>query len=144
MIFNVYVSGRVTGLSYEEVIQYREQVYTQLKQRNIGVIDPLRGCENLKGKVFNDFNVPYMNEVVLRDLSDVSRCDAVLVLTGDYLSWGTALEFSYATFVVKKPTVVIATNGLREGWLNHFATRVVGDLDEAILVLEHWKQYWKG
>jgi len=141
-MYKVYVSGKMTGLVYEDVMARRQIVSNKLYESGMRAVDPVRGCADLSGKEFTDDTVPHMNEIVQRDLHDVDSCDALLVLTGDDLSWGTTGEFWYATFVAKKPTVVIATNGLRAGWLNHHATRVVSDETEAVEVLKNWSVYW--
>ncbi|MFA7101248.1 MAG: hypothetical protein WC196_05910, partial [Bacilli bacterium] len=71
------------------------------------------------------------------------KVDAVVVLTGDDASWGTAGEFYYATWISKTPTLVIAKNYVG-GWLERYATRIVPDFESAVEVLKHWKKYWDG
>jgi len=82
-----------------------------------------------------------INEVIQRDLSDLDEVDVLLVLTGDDPSWGTAGEFYYTTWVTHKPTLVIAQTDVG-GWMERYATRIVPDLDSAVQVLVHWRNYW--
>jgi nucleoside 2-deoxyribosyltransferase len=144
--FVVYLAGRIANLSYDEAIKERDELTKKLNDAGIKCRTPMRGKQHLSGKVITSDvfkNGLTTQEVIARDLNDVKKCDAVVILTGDCASWGTAGEFYYATWVVHKPTLVIATNHVG-GWMEYYATRIVPNFDSAVTVLLHWKKYWNG
>ncbi len=149
--YEVYLAGRIANLSYDAAIAERDELTKRLDLVGIRCRTPMRGkqhlanSQNLNSGVFK--NGLTINEVIQRDLSDVEKVDAVVVLTGDDASWGTAGEFYYATWISKTPTLIIckdlASNKVG-GWLERYATRIVPDYDSAVEVLLHWKTYWNG
>lgn len=145
--YEIYLAGRIANLSYDEAMASRNKVIEKLNAVGIKCRTPMRGKQHLKGKkriTADAFkNGLTIQEVIQRDISDVEKVDAVLILTGDDASWGTAGEFYYATWISKTPTLVIAKNHVG-GWMEHFATRIVPDFDSAVQVLLHWKKYWNG
>ncbi len=145
--YEVYLAGRIANLSYDEAMASRDKITAQLKTVGILCRTPMRGKQHLTGatKITGDAfkSGLTINEVIQRDLSDVEKVNAVLVLTGDDASWGTAGEFYYATWISHTPTLVIAKNHVG-GWMEHYATRIVPDINSAIQVLVHWKKYWNG
>ena len=145
--YEVYLAGRIANLSYAEAMASRSEMIEKLKAVGIKCRTPLRGKQHLENtrKIDSDAfkNGLTINEVIQRDISDVGKVDAVVILTGDDASWGTAGEFYYATWISETPTLVIAKNYVG-GWLERFATRIVPDFDSAVNVLTHWKKYWDG
>ena len=145
--YEVYLAGRIANLSYAEAMESRNELINKLEAVGIKCRTPMRGKQHLESakKIDSDTfkNGLTINEVIQRDLSDVEKVDAVVVLTGDDASWGTAGEFYYATWISKTPTLVIAKNYVG-GWLERYATRIVPDFESAVEVLKHWKKYWDG
>ena len=146
-MYEVYLAGRIANLSYDEAMKDRLETIKRLNEVGIKCRTPMRGKQHLassKKITATAFtNGLTIQEVIQRDISDVEKVDAVLVLTGDDASWGTAGEFYYATWISHTPTLVIAKDHVG-GWMEHYATKMVTDLDEAIVVLKHWKKYWNG
>lgn len=145
--YDVYLAGRIANLSYDEAMAIRGGMILKLNSVGIKCRTPMRGKQHLQNATKLDSeafkNGLTINEVIQRDLNDVEKVNAVVVLTGDDASWGTAGEFYYATWISKTPTLVIAKDYVG-GWLERFATRIVPDFDSAITVLLHWKKYWDG
>lgn len=141
----MYLAGRIANLSYDEAIADRDKMIKALSEVGIKCRTPLRGKQHLVGSKHirsESFNSRLsIQEVIQRDLSDLREVDAVVILTGDDPSWGTAGEFYYCTWVTNKPTLVIANNYVG-GWMEHYATRIVSNIEEAVEVLKHWKKYW--
>jgi len=143
--FEVYLAGRIANLSYNEAMEKRLEMIKRLDEIGIKCRTPMRGKQHLAQKekisanAFKDGLT--IQEVISRDLSDLREVDALLILTGDDPSWGTAGEFYYCTWITHKPTLVIAKNYVG-GWMEYYATRIVKDFDEAVQVLKHWKRYW--
>lgn len=142
--FEVYLAGRIANLGYDGAIGYRDDFAKKLKKIGIKYRSPIRGkqhlkdCTNITSEAFEDLSI---QEVIHRDLSDLHEVDAVVILTGDDPSWGTAGEFYYCTWIARKPTLVIKKNYVG-GWMEHYATKIVPDFDAAIEVLNGWKKYW--
>jgi len=145
--YDVYLAGRIANLSYDEAMVDRDKLIKKLNIVGIKCRTPMRGKQHLKNEqkiTASAFTSGLtINEVIQRDLSDVEKVNAVVVLTGDTPSWGTCGEFWYATWISHTPTLVIAKNYVG-GWLEYYATRIVPDFDEAVKVLVHWKKYWNG
>ena len=145
--YEVYLAGRIANLSYEEAMVDRDEMIKKLNAVGIKCRTPMRGKQHLEDmqKLTADAfkNGLSIQEVIQRDLSDLREIDAIVILTGDDASWGTAGEFYYCTWIANKPTLVIAKNHVG-GWVEYYATRIVPDFDEAVSVLKHWKTYWNG
>ena len=144
--YEVYLAGRIANLTYEEAIEVRSEIIQKLRDSGIKCRTPMRGKQHLKngskidGKMLNETGLS-IQEVIQRDLSDLREVDAIVILTGDDPSWGTAGEFYYCTWIANKPTLVIAKNYIG-GWMEYYATKRVPDIDSAIEVLKRWKTYW--
>jgi hypothetical protein len=149
--FEVYLAGRIDGLTLEEANKDRYVIASRLLSLGIKCRNPLRG----RSKVINGDSVVDSNtvkennitiqEIIQRDLADIKHCNVVLILTGDNPSWGTSAEFWFATFVVHKPTLVISKDNYNisgNNWLTYYATKIVPDIDSAVNVLKDWKLYW--
>ena len=145
--YEVYLAGRIANLTYEEALDVRTVVLKKLTEAGIKCRTPMRGKQHLEGsrKISSESfkNGMSIREVIHRDLNDLRAVDAVLILTGDDASWGTAGEFYYCTWIIDKPTLVIAQNYVG-GWMEYYATRMVENIDEAVEVLKYWKKYWNG
>ncbi len=143
--YEVYLAGRVANLSYEEAVDSREEFINKLSKLDIKCRTPMRGKQHLSNSnsiTIDSFkNGLSVQEVIQRDLSDLDEVDAMVLITGDCPSWGSAGEFYYCTWIVNKPTLVIATKHMGI-WMEHYATRVVSTCDEAVKVLDNWKKYW--
>lgn len=144
--FEVYLAGRIANLGYDEAIAIREEIIDKLGEAGIKCRTPMRGKQHLKdgskinGDMLKNCGLS-IQEIIQRDLSDLREVDAIVVLTGDCPSWGTAGEFYYCTWIANKPTLVIAENYVG-GWMEYYATKMVPNIDEAIEVLKRWKKYW--
>ncbi len=143
--YEVYLAGRIANLSYAEANGIREEIIDKLADVGIKCRTPMRGRQYIatKGGITQKSfkNGLTIQEVIQRDLSDLREVDAIVVLTGDDASWGTAGEFYYSTWIAQIPTLVIAKNSIG-GWMEYYATRIVPDVDSAVEVLENWKMYW--
>jgi hypothetical protein len=145
-MYEVYLAGRIANLTYDEAVSSRDLMIDKLGMVGIKCRTPMRGKQHLKNSKITASafkNGISIQECIQRDLNDINKVDAVVILTGDDASWGTAGEFYYATWIAHKPTVVIATNHVG-GWMEYYATRIVPDFDGVVEVLKNWKKYWNG
>lgn len=147
-MYTVYLAGKISGLNYEEANKNRKEFVEKAKIIDIKCRNPLRGKSKLTEVNVIDLDAVSasglsIQEIIQRDLNDIDNVDCVVILTGDAPSWGTSGEFWYATWIAKKPTLVIAKNYMG-GWLDLFSTKIVKDVDSAISVLAYWKDYWNG
>ena len=144
--FEIYLAGRIANLTYDEAMLFRDEMIKKLGVAGIKCRTPLRGKQHLKdgskinGQMLEKCGLS-IQEIIQRDLSDLREVDALVVLTGDDPSWGTAGEFYYCTWIVNKPTIVVAKNYVG-GWMEYYATQIVPDFDQAVEVLKRWKKYW--
>lgn len=146
-MYSVYLAGRIAGLSYEDAQRQRLELTKKLNIIGVDCRNPLRGKSFLSDSQSITINSYIkklsIQEIIQRDLNDIDKCDVVLVLTGDTPSFGTAGEFYFATWLAKKPTIVISNNNVG-GWLEYYATKIVKSEDEAVEVIKDWKYYWNG
>jgi len=150
--FTVYLSGRIDGLTFEQASAQRNRVTAELEARGIAVRDPMRGKEHLAGMsritAENMAKIKErtytVNEITTRDIHDLRMSDAILVLTGDVLSWGTQGEFWYMVWMTDKPKCVLCEKGLHKEslWLKNYATRIAESEEEAIETIEVWANDW--
>ena len=109
----VYLAGGMSWLKPTDALSWRRQAEHALNERGIDVLSPMRGHPaSLAGakviKPFDDVAVAGGPEgVILRDLTDVLRADALLVncLGAPQISVGTAIELGWA-YLLHKPAVV--------------------------------------
>lgn len=142
--FEVYLAGRIANLSYSDAVASRDEMIRRLNEIGVKCRTPMRGKNHMRSASKIDVKAikgMSIQEIIQRDLNDLREVDAIVVLTGDDPSWGTAGEFYYCTWVVNKPTLVIAENNVG-GWMEYYATKIVPNFDEAVEALKSWKKYW--
>lgn len=113
----VYLAGGIAGLRGFEATDWRMEVAEQLERRGVETLDPMRrkGILNGPGRISTNF-AHYANEgafftsrgIMVRDFTDVKRCDALLVnlRTSEKPSLGTVMELAWA-YAFQKPAVVV-------------------------------------
>lgn len=128
----VYLCGGINGLSDAECRDWREVAKELLKG---DTLDPMR--RDYRGK--EDESV---NEIVLGDLEDIRRSDALLV-NATRPSWGTAMELVYAfqrgssskPGVAGKPIVAFVGDSRVSPWLRYHSTHIVETVEQAVDVI---------
>jgi hypothetical protein len=143
----VYLSGGIAGLTYEEATVARNLAKQQLADRGWDSLDPMRGKEILSSlKEIDEKEATRLlgvtpAAIIQRDFDDVRRADAVLVLSGDRASWGTAFEWAIAHFLLHKPIVVVCGRNSPtryHPWCAQMAAYFAETVDEAIDFLDRW------
>lgn len=147
----VYLSGPMTGLLYEEADNWRQIATRTLTLDGIGAINPLRGKDGLRGKVFStsyDYGEEILNtgnsSILQRDHFDVTNADVVLCFLAGAtkVSIGTVAELAWA-HTHRIPIVVVAE---KEGnvhdhpFIRAMAGWWVEDLNKGLLVVEQLLQ----
>lgn len=144
----IYLSGRIAGLTYDAAVAKRDEATKALNARNWDVLDPMRGKEILSTLAVIDEveSKKLLGEatdaaIVQRDFDDVRRADAIIVLSGDEPSWGTAFEWSLAYFHFQKPVVVVCSKDSptrTHPWCLSMASAFFETVEEAILFIDTW------
>lgn len=112
----VYLAGPITGLSWGESTDWRDQAAASLAAHHIRGVSPLRRKDYLKNEsaIAADYPGHVMSGqrgIMTRDHFDVMHCDLVLAnLTADKVSVGTVMEIAWA-FAYKKPVVAVMPEG---------------------------------
>ena len=110
----VYLAGGMSGLTPQGALAWRDRAAFALNDRGIETLSPMRGHpaevqnSELPIQPFDDVAVAGGPEgVILRDLTDVRRADALLVsvLGNERISVGTAMELAWA-YLLHIPAVV--------------------------------------
>jgi nucleoside 2-deoxyribosyltransferase len=144
----VYLSGRIAGLTYDEAVAKRDAATKMLNERNWDVLDPMRGKEILSTlAVIDEVESKKLlggatdAAIVQRDFDDVRRADAIIVLSGDEPSWGTAYEWAIAHFHFQKPVVVVCSKDSPtriHPWCLSMSSGFFETVEEAILFIDTW------
>lgn len=112
----VYLSGPITGLTYEGSTDWREYARRRLAELDIEGLSPMRGKEFLKNAGTITDNMQAVLEhamsqdaaIVTRDRWDTTRCDFMLVnlLGAERVSIGTIVELGWAD-LARRPVVLV-------------------------------------
>lgn len=113
-----YLAGPITGLTYDEAVDWRAEASSFLLGRGIIPLSPLRGKEYLRGvgklkDHYGELSVLSSSRgIVTRDRWDCTRADAVLVnFEGtDRISIGTVMECAWAD-AARIPIVMVLPPG---------------------------------
>jgi nucleoside 2-deoxyribosyltransferase len=117
---SVYLAGPISGLSYGESVDWRDNVKAALSQHGIKAFSPMRSKEYLKGVRELDSS-PVACEhygtlsclssprgITTRDRFDATNCGVLLVnlLSAQKVSIGTVMEIAWAD-AVRTPIVLV-------------------------------------
>jgi nucleoside 2-deoxyribosyltransferase len=102
----VYLAGPITGLSYGETTDWRQQAIDFLKDHGIQGLSPMRHKDYLLqetsiGDSYEQSVMSSQRGIYARDYYDCHRCDGVLVnlLGAKRTSIGTVMEIAWAAQV---------------------------------------------
>ncbi len=131
----VYLSGPITGLTYEDAVEWTNYAKTMLANFGIDGFRPLRG-ESYGGIALPVITNQRNRECIIRDRYDVMTSDCILVnlFGANKPSFGTYTEIAWA-FLLQKPVVLVMENkgNLHEhGFLQEMVSHRTDDLDEGI------------
>jgi len=142
MIKTIYLAGRIEGLSYDEAVRLRNKAKKLFAKIGIKCLDPMRGKSSLKNvlRIDGSQGSKDMQEVITRDIDDINRSSAMVILTGDDPSWGTGMEASYCHFHLNKPYFVVSKNTSRYGWLRFLAAKVKPTIEELV---DYIDKFWR-
>ena len=139
--FLLYLAGGISGLSYQESVDWRQQVISKLPAHIIG-ISPMRGKNYLsgEGKIKGSYELHPLSSqrgIMTRDHFDVRRSHAILanLLGASKVSIGTVMEIAWG-HSLQKPVILAMED---ENVHNHPMIReasgfVVPSLDDAITI----------
>lgn len=109
----VYAAGPITGLSFGNATDWRQELFDRLSKNNIKVLSPLRAKDYLKdeqviGDSYEQHVLSSQRGITARDRNDVINCDAILVnlLGATRPSFGTVMEIAWAD-MLRKPIVLV-------------------------------------
>lgn len=150
MTYKVYLSGPISGLTYDEGNDWRKEVEAYfLGNRNIKLLNPMRCHEFLRGKGIiedkheqNDARVGFLvsDEFIgTRDAWDTMRSDVVFVnlLGAPRVSIGTVLEIGMAR-ARNIPVILVMedTGNVHEhAMIRNYATMRFSDFEKALVAL---------
>lgn len=131
----IYTAGGIAGLNPTEVENRFNAQKATLEALGFEVLSPIRG-KVIDAECHQRYEP---NEIVHRDLNDVTRADLIIATPSDK-SIGTFMEIFYASHVRHIPTIVVATNEhiAKHYWIRYFSSKIVGSFDEAIDYISKW------
>jgi nucleoside 2-deoxyribosyltransferase len=139
----VYLAGPISGLTFKEGQDWREQAKVSLAATGIQAYSPLRAKQYLsdRGELsgsYDEYPLSTSKGITTRDRWDVMTSDAVLFyLKGaKAVSIGTCIEFGWAD-AFRKPIIVVMDKGeLHEHpMIREVAGYFVSSLDDAVILL---------
>lgn len=139
----VYLAGPITGQTYAECVDWREEAEKLLFEQGMRGISPMRGKEYLKNEtsVADEYAQKVSSTqkaITTRDRFDVMRCDAVLVnFTKELqISIGTCIELGWAD-AFRKPVMLITDSSTKHdhSMVREIAGWTVPTLEIAVDVL---------
>jgi len=146
--FRVYVAGGITGLSYDEATQWRDEVSRKLSPLGIAVYSPMRAKEFLAGTpklhaIMDGYQDPMTSTkgIVCRDHQDCVRADVLFVnfLGATKVSLGTACELAWA-YDRRIPIVVVAEPDnihVQHPFVIEMSDFIVRSVDEGLRIVKH-------
>ncbi len=135
--YTVYLAGKMGGRSAKEVRYERARAAEACAKHGIEFIDPAANEQLPWGDTIIDLEMDHatMKNFVAKDEHAISKCNALLVLTGDTPSDGTGWEMGYATFALGIPVFMVAPrrcSGSLMGFGNIKATSLHPTVEDAV------------
>lgn len=120
--FDCYLAGGMHGRLGRDVLTERENARNICKQLGLKPYDPSED-EFIKPHQIIDAkpNLRRMKWFVQKDFRNLDKCKAIVVLTGDKSSAGTAWEMARMYFKHKRPIILVAPR-MFDGCLVNFTT----------------------
>jgi len=143
----VYLCGPITGLTYDQATEEREELVRRFAEHKVEALSPMRGkiffLENraqiIEAKGYDNV-IATDKAIINRDRNDVKSCGAMVAdLRGcKRVSIGSMVEFGWAD-AYRIPIITVMTEGFSDDPHDHafvhgLSTYVVHDMEEAILL----------
>lgn len=152
-MYKVYLAGPITGLDYDDAIDWRDDVKQELWEKSNGTIlgvSPMRAKEHLKNHVLNETHwdglLTTPKGIVARDRNDVKTADLVLfnMLCATKTSIGTCVEFGWAdafgipsVLVMEDPGITLP-NRHEHSFVRTLTDIHTTNLDDAVDCILRW------
>jgi nucleoside 2-deoxyribosyltransferase len=140
---HVYLAGPITGLSYREAVDWREDFSLQLPN-HIVPLSPMRGKallreeRSIKG-AYDETVMSNAKAITARDRWDVQRSDVIVVnlMYADTVSIGTMIELGWADSARVPIVLAMEEGGTHEHAIVREVTAFrVYDLGDALMVVK--------
>lgn len=122
VIYDAYLGGAMHGRLGRDVLTERENARSICKQLGLKPYDPSED-EFIKPHQIIDAkpNMKRMRWFVKKDFRNLDQCRAIVVLTGDKSSAGTAWEMARMYFKHRRPIILVAPR-MFDRQLTNFST----------------------
>jgi nucleoside 2-deoxyribosyltransferase len=141
----IYLAGPIGGLTYNDAVNWRDQVTIELEPFGIECLSPMRGKDYLrnesllKGTGYDDTLLSNNRAIVTRDRMDVTNSDAILMnLVGaSKVSIGSMVELGWADSH-RVPTIVVMDrdNVHDHGFVYELASFIVDTMSDALTIIK--------
>ena len=140
-MYRIYVAGPIDDNNLDKALEWRVEVHDWNPMPDeVEVFDPLRNkdTETIIARSFG------ANEIVIRDLEDIDKCDIVLANVPKSDSpkplFGTPCEIMYA-WLHRKPVVLVTDDPRLSNhyWVNCLCVKILPTVTSALNYIE---DYW--
>lgn len=135
----IYLSGAMSGLSFEEQSKWRKQVMNAIKFEDHDYVKSVSFFDPTQYYGFEESYHKSEREIMEYELYNLRKSDLVIVNFNNPNSIGTAMELAIAK-ELRIPIIAFGVNGQNiHPWLLETCTRVCDNMREAV---EHTVNYF--
>jgi len=123
---NVYLAGKMAGLTYEEMNEWREKAKTWLKDAGFGILNPVESG-------INEESEP--KEIVMNNKAMIRKSDIILAeFDNEDPSFGTIGEVIFSS-EQRKPVISWGKYPIGSPWIQEHVVKHFDELEEAVAYL---------
>lgn len=123
---NIYLAGKMSGLSYEEMNGWRTKAKMLLKEAGFGILNPV------ESEISEDLTA---REIVTNNKTMIRKSDIILAeFDNEAPSFGTVGEIVFSS-ELRIPVISWGRHPIRNPWIQEHVVRHFETMEEAIAYL---------
>ena len=139
MIKKIYLAGGMSGLTWEEMTEWRRKARRAFKNITDGKIDVVSPTDHIPHRKPNSTDLVFDKEIMQFDIYGIRTSDLIIMNFNIPASIGTAIELGIA-YENKIPVIGLnEKNTTLHPWQQEMCMRIFNDFDDLfIYVVEHF------
>jgi nucleoside 2-deoxyribosyltransferase len=123
---NIYLAGKMAGLSYEEMNEWRIKAKTWLKDAGFGILNPVESGISEESST---------KEIVMNNKAMIMKSDIILAeFNNEDVSFGTIGEVVFSSGH-QKPVITWGSHPIENPWIQEHVVKHFDELEEAVAYL---------